>query len=60
MHWEAKYPEPKKPKPFNFWDGILCIIFAYGYMMAFSTWNILLLIGLEFAWGCFVYKRTQV
>ena len=36
MHWEVQYPEPKepKPRPFDFYDIITCLGFAYAYTIA--------------------------
>ena len=36
MHWEVQYPEPKepKPRPFDFYDVITCLGFAYAYTIA--------------------------
>jgi len=31
MRWEVQYPEPKAPAPFDNYDLIVCLGFAYGY-----------------------------
>ena len=34
MRWEVQYPEPKGPAPFDNYDLIVCLGFAYGYTMS--------------------------
>jgi hypothetical protein len=58
MRWEVQYPEPKGPKPFDLYDGIVCIGFAYGYMTAIMTFNIILFFVMELSWNWYVKRRT--
>ena len=62
MHWEAQYPEPKKPKrprPFDNYDAVTCVGFAYAYMFAIMSFNIFAFVMIELLWGTFVYVRIN-
>lgn len=61
MRWEVQYPEPKKrpPRPFDVYDGIVCISFAYGYMIAIFSFNVILFLILELVWAWFVKRRVD-
>ena len=59
MRWEVQYPDPKKPKPrpFDNYDLISCLGFAYAYTVAISTLNLFLVAEILWAWFC--SKRIQ-
>ena len=59
MRWEVQYPEPKGSKPFDLYDGIVCIGFAYGYTIAIMSFNVILFVAMELLWGWFVRKRKE-
>ena len=61
MHWEAQYPEPKepKPKPFDNYDVVTCVGFAYAYMIAIMSFNIIAFVIVELLWGTFVHLRKN-
>jgi hypothetical protein len=59
MRWEVQYPEPKGPKPFDVYDGIVCIGFAYGYMTAIMSFNIILYLITELLWAWYVKRRSE-
>ena len=59
MRWEVKYPEPKGPTPFDNWDLIVCLGFAYSYTMSISSLSIVLFIITELLWGWFQKERVK-
>ena len=61
MHWEVQYPEPKepKPRPFDFYDVITCLGFAYSYTMSIASLSIVLFIITELLWGWFQKERVK-
>ena len=59
MRWEVKYPEPKGPTPFDNWDLIVCLGFAYSYTMSISSLSIVLFIITELLWGWFQKDRVK-
>ena len=59
MRWEVKYPEPKGPTPFDNWDLIVCLGFAYSYTMSIASFSIVLFIITELLWGWFQKERVK-
>jgi hypothetical protein len=59
MRWEVKYPEPKKPIPFDNWDMIVCLGFAYSYTICVMSFNIVLFIITELLWAWFIKERVK-
>ena len=59
MRWEVQYPEPKGPKPFDVYDGIVCIGFAYGYWIAVLSLNVILFFIMELLWAWYVKRRVE-
>ena len=57
MHWEVKYPEPKKPRPFDNYDLFTCLLFAVAYTNAILTLNWFLFIIVEL---CLVEKKIRI
>jgi predicted cobalt transporter CbtA len=55
----VQYPEPKGPKPFDVYDGIVCIGFAYGYMVAVLSFNVILFFIMELLWAWYVKRRVE-
>ena len=59
MRSEVKYPEPKGPTPFDNWDLIVCLGFAYSYTMSISSLSIVLFIITELLCGWFQKERVK-
>ena len=61
MHWEVQYPEPKepKPRPFDFYDVITCLGFAYAYTIAILSMRLFLVLIVELVWATFAYMRYR-
>ena len=59
MRWEVQYPEPKGPRPFDLNDGMVCIGFAYGYVIAVLSLNIILFFIIELLWAWYVKRRVE-
>ncbi len=59
MRWEVEYPEPKKPKPFDNWDAIVCCGFAYGFTISIMTFNVVMFILIELLWSWFARERVK-
>ena len=59
MRWEVQYPKPKKPAPFDNWDMIVCLGFAYSYTMSIASLSIVLFIITELLWGWFIRERVK-
>ena len=59
MRWEVKYPEPKKPAPFDNWDLIVCCGFAYGFTISIMTFNVVMFILIELLWSWFARERAK-
>ena len=59
MRWEVQYPEPKAPAPFDNYDLIVCLGFAYGYTMSIVNFDIVLFIIIGLLWGWFVKERVR-
>lgn len=60
MRWEAQYPEPKGPRPFDNYDLFTCLIFALAYTNAIMTMNWILFIIVELSFGYFIHVRKNV
>ena len=60
MRWEAQYPEPKGPRPFDNYDLFTCLIFALAYTNAIMTMNWILFIIVELSFGYFIHVRNNV
>ena len=60
MRWEAQYPEPKGPRPFDNYDLFTCLIFALAYTNARMTMNWVLFIIVELSFGYFIHVRKNV
>ena len=54
-----KYPEPKKPRPFDNYDLFTCLLFALAYTNAIMTLNWFLFVIVELCFGYFVYVRKN-
>ena len=59
MRWEVQYPEPKGPAPFDNYDLIVCLGFAYGYTMSILGMDFVFFIIIELLWGWFTMKRVK-
>jgi len=59
MRWEVQYPEPKQPAPYDIWDTIVCVGFAYGFTMALIDFNIVLYVIIELCWVWFCKERLK-
>ena len=61
MHWEVQYPEPKepKPRPFDLYDVITCLGFAYAYTIAILSMSLFLILICELLFGAFVKMRHR-
>ena len=59
MRWEVQYPEPKAPAPFDNYDLIVCLGFAYGYTASAVNVDIVLFIIIELLWGWFIRERVK-
>jgi hypothetical protein len=59
MRWEVQYPEPKAPAPFDNYDLIVCLGFAYGYTASAVNVDIVLFIIIELLWGWFKKERVR-
>jgi hypothetical protein len=59
MRWEVQYPEPKAPVPFDNYDLIVCLGFAYGYTISVVNVDIVLFIIIELLWGWFKKERVR-
>ena len=59
MRWEAQYPEPKGPRPFDNYDLFVCLLFAFAYTNAIMTLNWFLFIITELCFGSFTYVRKN-
>jgi hypothetical protein len=59
MRWEVQYPEPKGPAPFDNYDLIVCLGFAYGYTMSIQGMDFVLFIIIELLWGWFQKERVK-
>ena len=60
MRWEAQYPEPKGPRPFDNYDLFTCLIFALAYTNAIMTMNWVLFIIVVLSFGYFIHVRKNV
>ena len=60
MRWEAQYPEPKGPRPFDNYALFTCLIFALAYTNAIMTMNWVLFIIVELSFGYFIHVRKNV
>ena len=60
MRWEVKYPEPKRPRPFDNYDLFTCLIFALAYTNAIMTMYWILFIIVELSFGYFIHVRKNV
>ena len=60
MRWEAQYPEPHGPRPFDNYDLFTCLIFALAYTNAIMTMNWILFIIVELSFGYFIHVRKNV
>jgi hypothetical protein len=59
MRWEVQYPEPKAPAPFDNYDLIVCLGFAYGYTMSILNVDFVLFIIIGLLWGWFTRERVK-
>ena len=59
MRWEVKYPEPKKPVPFDNWDLIVWGGFAYAFTISVMTFNVVMFVLIELLWSWFVRERVK-
>ena len=59
MRWEVQYPEPKGPRPFDLYAGIVCVGFAYGYWIAVLSLNIIMFFVMELLWAWYVQRRLE-
>ena len=59
MRWEVQYPEPKGPAPFDNYDLIVCLGFAYSYTIAIMNFEIVLYIIIELLWVWFAKERVK-
>ena len=59
MPWEVKYPEPKKPAPFDNWDLIVCGGFAYVFTISVMNFDVVMFIITELLWSWFIRERVK-
>ena len=57
MHWEAKYPEPKRPRPFDNRDLFTCLLFALVYTNAIMNFYWVTIIMLEICFAIYCANR---
>ena len=46
-------------RPFDNYDAVTCVGFAYAYMFAIMSFNIFAFVMIELLWGAFVYVRIN-